>query len=682
MANPKHYALLIGIDHYFEYRLPSGVYYPKLGGCVRDITKVYNFLTERIKIDPANIIKLTASLGGANPVEPESEWPTYNNMIAAFDELTTKVNKGDQVYIQYSGHGGRTTTMFPAIKGPNEFDEALVPLDIGKAGDPDARYLRDAEIHKLIKRLLAEEVRLTVVFDCCHSGGATRNSGGAVKRGIGKADSSPAPTDSKVAPLNELIADWPVDEAANSRVAVGVASRNAESQSEWRFETKGYTLFAACRANESAFEYPFNGRESNGALTYWLLDTLSNAGPDFTWKMAADRVTAKVHGQFAAQMPMLQGEIDYKVFGNDRLSNQFAVAVLDVNNNRGEVRLAAGEAHGLGEGTQFVVYPVGTTEFDDGAARPQLELTHVQDVQSWAKLVKGDIGDVEAGSQAVMLNTTDVKLQRDIRVEIDDGALKAEVERAIAAHGQGFVTLATGTVDEYVIQVNEGAFVIADTAGQPLPKLRPPLQVGADGAIEQLVKRLVHLVKYQNVLMLDMPDPSARTKLQVDLEKPGETIQPGDQVQLKITNTQQPNPADINDPARVLNVAVFVLSSDWSAAQVFPQGTPFEPVDPGKSIDLDFEAYLPEGEDESHDTFKVFATRDATDFRWLELSALDEPPIERAGMRDAITNPLEQLLASVTGNKTDMRAVKLTKASTQQASWATAKVEMVVKAGV
>ncbi len=679
MSDNKHYALLIGVDHYFEYRLPGGIYYPKLGGCVRDITKVYNFLTERIKIPSGNITKLTASRGGANPVEPESQWPTYNNIVAAFADLTAKVQEGDQVYIQYSGHGGRTTTMFPAVKGDGEFDEALVPLDIGKPGDDDARYLRDAEIYELLQRLVAKKVRLTVVFDCCHSGGATRDSGGAVKRGIGQADTSPAPADSKVAPINELIADWPRDDAASSRVAAGVASRNAQSQSEWRFETKGYTLFAACRANESAFEYPFNGRESNGALTYWLIDTLSNAGPDFTWKMAADRVTAKVHGQFAAQMPMLQGEIDYKVFGSDRLSNQFAVAVLEVNNSNNEARLAAGAAHGLSEGTRFAIYPVGTTDFGDGNDRPQLELTRVQDVQSWATVVEGDISDIEAGAQAVMLNTTDVKLQRDVRVEIDDAALKATVEQAITEHGQGFVTLATGAVDEYVIQVNDGAFVIADTAGAPLPKLRPPLRIDADDAMAQLVKRLVHLVKYQNVLMLDMPDPAARTKLQVDLETPHAIVRPGDQVKLKITNTQEPNPSDINDPARVLNVAVFVLSSDWSVSQVFPQSTPFEPVDPAKSIDLDFEAYLPEGETESHDTFKIFATRDATDFRWLELSALDEPPIERASMRDAITNPLEQLLASVTGANTNMRAVKLTKASTQQASWATAKVEMVVK---
>ena len=46
---PTHHALLIGVDHYFAYPLPGNIAYRSLGGCVRDIEKVYNFLTTRIK---------------------------------------------------------------------------------------------------------------------------------------------------------------------------------------------------------------------------------------------------------------------------------------------------------------------------------------------------------------------------------------------------------------------------------------------------------------------------------------------------------------------------------------------------------------------------------------------------------------------------------------------------------
>ena len=115
---------------------------------------------------------LTASISNDGPVEPEDVWPTYANMVKAFQQLTQTVQPGDQVYIQYSGHGGRTTTMFPALKGETAFDEGLVPLDIGDPDNPDARYLRDVEMHNLLQDLVDKEVRLTVVFDCCRSGGA------------------------------------------------------------------------------------------------------------------------------------------------------------------------------------------------------------------------------------------------------------------------------------------------------------------------------------------------------------------------------------------------------------------------------------------------------------------------------------------------------------------------------
>mgnify|MGYP001547264349 FL=1 len=77
--------------------------------------------------------------------------------------------------------------------------------------------------------------------------------------------------------------------------------------SGWLLEPQGYTLLAACRANESAYEYPFNGHEKIGVLTYWLLDTLRQAGPNTSYKMVHDRILAKVHGQFEQQTPMLQG---------------------------------------------------------------------------------------------------------------------------------------------------------------------------------------------------------------------------------------------------------------------------------------------------------------------------------------------------------------------------------------
>ena len=592
-------------------------------------------------------------------------------MVNAFQELTNKVSAGDQVYIQYSGHGGRTTTMFPGPKGVDAFDEGLVPPDIGKPGDPNARYLRDVELHYLIQALVEKDVRLTVVFDCCHSGGVTRNAGGAVKRGISAPDLSPPPSDSAVGALPDLVSRWSSNGAATSR--------SVNSESSWLFEPKGYTLFAACRASESAFEFPFNGRESNGALTYWMLDTLAQSGPETTWQMVADRVTAKVHGQFKQQAPMLQGEGDFKVFGAEELESRFGVAVLDVKSG-GRVRIAAGEAHGLATGTQFAIFPTMADVDDPAKQQALIELQEVDATDSWATIVEPNEGAaVEVGSQAILLATTAVQLQRRVRVEIEDAALRGQVEAAIVNQGKSFLTVAQeGESDDFVVALNSkrpDEFVVGDTAGGAIPRLRPALKVADGGSIPALVKRLIHLTQYGNVQTLNIPDPKMAAKLRIEMERKA-TYKPGDKINFKIVNTQEPNTFDPNDPERVLNITVLALSSDWSVTQLYPAGaSPFEPLDPGKEIPLTLTASLEADESQSTDVIKVFATRSATNFRWLELPALDNP-IRRSVTRSAGDDPLEQMLAMMGQEGTQTRAVHLSSSPKKDSGWTVAQFEI------
>lgn len=141
-SNQNLFALCIGVDFYFPNSLPGEGHYPSLGGCVRDINHVENFLRLTLGIPQENIFKLTSSSNNTNdgPLEPPEKLPTYSNIVSAFETLTEKAQKGDQVYIHYSGHGGRARTHIPTIKGNNGLDETLVPTDIGNAS---TRYIRD-----------------------------------------------------------------------------------------------------------------------------------------------------------------------------------------------------------------------------------------------------------------------------------------------------------------------------------------------------------------------------------------------------------------------------------------------------------------------------------------------------------------------------------------------------------
>lgn len=226
--------------------------------------------------------------------------------MAAFKQLGDTAQSGDLVYIHFCGHGGRASTMFPKLKGENGIDEGLVPTDIGNS---EARYLRDIELAKLLNEMVDNGLIVFVVLDSCHSGGMTRGRGGVGIRGINSVDKTARPTESLVGSHEELVELW--DHLTEGR------TRDLKLGSGWLPEPKGYTLLAACRPSESAYEYAFEGTERNGALTYWLLDSLQDIGPGLSYKVLHDRIVAKVHSQFENQTPQLQGEGDRAVFGSD-----------------------------------------------------------------------------------------------------------------------------------------------------------------------------------------------------------------------------------------------------------------------------------------------------------------------------------------------------------------------------
>ena len=86
VENSNLHVLLIGIDYYFTNPL-----YSSLGGCVRDINHVEDFLLRKVKgISADNILKLTSSRSNTDsskPTESQEKWPTYTNIKNAFNKI-------------------------------------------------------------------------------------------------------------------------------------------------------------------------------------------------------------------------------------------------------------------------------------------------------------------------------------------------------------------------------------------------------------------------------------------------------------------------------------------------------------------------------------------------------------------------------------------------------------------
>jgi hypothetical protein len=699
MANTKRtttnfYALLIGVDCYLPNRLPEGRY-PNLGGCVPDITKVEKFLQKSLKLPKENIFKLTATdVGEREPAEPEAQWPTYENIVAAFKRLTVVGKPGDQVYIHYSGHGGRTLTTFADLKGKNGVDETLVPTDIGNS---TARYLRDIELAYLMKAMVDKGLIATLVLDSCHAGGATRGEGGARRRGAGFIDRTSRPTESLVASDKELAATW--------RSLSPSVTRNVALGSGWLPEPKGYVLLAACRAHESAHEFEFEEDKMSGALTYWLLDTLKQMGQGATYETLHNRILGKVHSQFPTQTPQLQGEGNRLIFGSEQMQLQFAVNVMQVDAKQQQILLQTGQAQGVRKGARFAIYPPGITDFTQTDQQlAVVEVVEARATDSWAEIkTRPSRAVIEEGAQAVLLDPGNIRLRRSVRLvqqepkivptPIDQKKALQEIERALKEDRSGFVLPAEANKPaDYQVAVNEkGEYEIWDAAGEDIPNLRPAIKIGERNAATQVVKRLVHLTKYQNILELDNFDPNSPLtgKLSFTLAGWQKDYDPADRPQPKPFGDPG-NTATLetgvwafvqikNNSSQVLNVAVLDLQPDWGITQVFPRDTQFLPLDPGQEQLLPLQANLPTGYTSGRDVLKIFATIGPVDFRWLELPALDQPPKPKGGATRGAANPLEALFAAIVATKPKKR--NFDQGLNPSGEWVAKQLEVEVKRG-
>ncbi|TAQ87351.1 hypothetical protein B7494_g4314 [Chlorociboria aeruginascens] len=144
-------ALLIGIN-YFGQR-------GQLRGCINDVKNMSAYLNENFGYQRDDMVILTDDQ--QNPMSQ----PTKQNILRAMHWLVKDALPNDSLFFHYSGHGGQTKD----LDGDEEdgYDEVIYPVDFRQVG-----HIVDDEMHRIMVSPLQPGVRLTAIFDSCHSGTA------------------------------------------------------------------------------------------------------------------------------------------------------------------------------------------------------------------------------------------------------------------------------------------------------------------------------------------------------------------------------------------------------------------------------------------------------------------------------------------------------------------------------
>lgn len=206
-------ALLIGINQYLTNNKfvsdDCPVVVPNLEGCVNDVEAMQAMIGTRFGFTEQMVTRLL------------NEQATRQGILNELQALIDKSKAGDIVLIYYSGHGTEVRNSFSREK--RGMDEALIPVDYWK--DKSFNPLRDKTLAVYFHKLVDKGVKLTAIFDCCHSGSLSRGP----NRSTGRSRSVLLPEELFDAKDSSIL---PAPETQTENFAILSAAQNFEEAKE------------------------------------------------------------------------------------------------------------------------------------------------------------------------------------------------------------------------------------------------------------------------------------------------------------------------------------------------------------------------------------------------------------------------------------------------------------------
>ncbi|KAM0345624.1 hypothetical protein ACHAPU_006277 [Fusarium lateritium] len=619
-SSPSYYAILIGINGYSEQPLK---------GCVRDVRCIESLLKHQSF--PIDIRALTATSTSENDatilVEDRSDWPTYDNVTKAIRDLTKRAQPGDYVYIHYSGHG---TYMNKTSEFTNHHtgDLALALLD-----DKDEAQTRPFGGHRMGMALNAMVIRklvVTLVLDCCFAASVYRRD----------------QTSPRFISVNQDIAEaYFIDDelASQDDSALESGRRDVSMSHSWLIDPKGYAVLAACGPNEESTEVTRDGIHY-GALSRFLYLGLKDGGLKRRHKDIFYRLYSRFLGHAIKQSPALYGNKDQTFFGPSTVPS--TRPTIPVERSGENLILQAGEAHGISEGDDFILYPITVFE-EDEALHSNIIRASVEMLHPLTSLLRLEDTMISGAKVDWVAEPQTKQALRKFHVSLDeDVPRRDEWMTAFAKNSISVHSSSSSYPPTFLVALVGDKYKIRDTNGQDLMHI-PTLQRDRTSP-DDIAAIINHLTTYRLVKELTNHSTSNEFRASFNI---GITTRANDHFdpEHSISVTQGNSNEYIfelwvqNNGGKNLYVYIYDLGPLWQIDGIYHgsySGVPPKSLAPRRTgrFSMKLGTSVPKeliemGIQYCHDTLKVLVTSQPTCFDLLELPEVGSMPEKKSAGR-------------------------------------------------
>lgn len=293
MANKR--ALIVGINY------PGTSH--ELRGCVNDALAMESLLKGHYGFQ--DITKLL------------DHQATTKNILDELEKLVAGAKAGDILFFHYSGHGSQFPDNMDNDFEPDGLDEIICPVDLNW----DDKMIRDDDLKRIFDKVPLD-VNLTVVLDCCNSGGGLDQLNQFKPLGEARQvdHTDPMKEGGRFLP--------PPPNAVALTESRNLTFKKSRSLVSNREVNKTGLLISGCQSHQTSADAYIGGKYM-GACTYMVIDVLKSHNYDVNYKTLVQDINQRMVQNGFTQRPELNGS-------SSLFANKFLAPTGESNDQEGD----------------------------------------------------------------------------------------------------------------------------------------------------------------------------------------------------------------------------------------------------------------------------------------------------------------------------------------------------------